>query len=169
MNQSFEAELQVALRALGEVVLPALEGAEKHVIEQLQLSMVVLDFMRQRLPQAAAFVRRDLSDHIALADAVAELQGKHGEDRATQIKTLADDGRAALDNPEFGQGDWVAITRQLRTAVAQAVEASGRTAYEQALDQLVLDHGSQMHLRARAWNLPFGFELRPEDLPALDR
>lgn len=169
MNQSFESELQVVLRALGEVVLPALEGAEKHVVEQLHLSIAALDFMRQRLPLAAQFYRRDLADYIALADAAADLLQLYDASRASHLRALADDGRASLDDPLSAQADWLGVTRQLRSEVTVAIEASGKASYEQALDQLVLDHASAVHLRARAWNLPFGFELRPQDLPALDR
>lgn len=168
MNQSFESELQVVLRALGEVVLPALEGAEKHVAEQLHLSMAALEFMRQRLPLAAQFYRRDLTDYIALADAAADLLQPHDPGRASQLRALADDGRASLDDPLSAQADWVRVTRQLRSEVTLAIETSVKAPYEQALDRLVLDHAATVHLRARAWNLPFGFELRPQDLPALD-
>jgi hypothetical protein len=168
MNQSFVSELQVVLRALGEVVLPALEGADKHVVEQLHLSMAVLEFMRQRLPLAAQFYRRDLTDYITLADSAADLLQPHDASRASHLRALADDGRAALDDPLSAQADWVGATRQLRSAVNMAIEASGKAPYEQALDQLVLDHAAAVHLRARAWNLPFGFELRPQDLLALD-
>ncbi|MGQ2942475.1 MAG: hypothetical protein ACT6Q7_00585 [Blastomonas fulva] len=168
MNQSFESELQVVLRALGEVVLPALDGAEKHVVEQLHLSMAALEFIRQRLPLAVQFYRRDLGDYIALADDVATLLTADEADRAGHLRALADRGRAVLADAGLQQSDWVAATRQLRSAVTEAVEASGNAAYEQALDQLVLDHASAVHLRARAWNLPFGFELRPQDLPAFD-
>jgi hypothetical protein len=168
MNQSFESELQVVLRALVEVVLPALEGAEKHVVEQLHLSMAALEFMRQRLPLAAQFYRRDLTDYIALADAAADLLQSHDASRASQLRALADEGRASLDDPLSTQADWVEVTRRLRSEVTLAIEASGKAPYEQALDQLVLDHASAVHLRARAWNLPFGFELRPQDLPSID-
>lgn len=168
MNQSFESELQVVLRALGEVVLPALESAEKHVVEQLHLSMAALEFMRQRLPLAAQFYRRDLADYIALAVAAADLLQPYEASRASQLRALADDGRAALDDPLAAQADWVRVTRQLRRTVTLAIEASAKAPYEPALDQLVLDHASAVHMRARAWNLPFGFELRPQDLPSLD-
>jgi hypothetical protein len=169
MNQSFESELQVVLRALAEVVLPALDGAEKHVVEQLHLSMAALEFMRQRLPLAAQFYRRDLGAYIALADDVAALLAAHDNSRAAHLRALSDAGRAVLANALSEQGDWVTATRQLRSAVTQAVETSGRALYEQTLDQLVLDHAAAVHLHARAWNLPFGFELRPQDLPMVDR
>jgi hypothetical protein len=168
MNHSFETELQVVLRALGEVVLPALDGAEKHVVEQMHLSMAALEFIRQRLPQADAYFRRDLTDHIALADGAAHLLAASDRNRAAQLRMLADDGRASLDDTQCAQADWVAVTRQLRSAVTQAVETSVGAPHEAALDRLVLDRAGPVHLRARAWNLPFGFELRPEDLPSLD-
>ena len=49
MIHSFDSQLQVALRALEEVVAPSLAGAEKHVVEQLMLAIVTIGFVKTRL------------------------------------------------------------------------------------------------------------------------
>jgi hypothetical protein len=167
MNQSFETQLAVALRALGEVVLPALDGAEKHVVEQLHLTMAVLEFMRQRLPQAGPFYRRDLIDHAMLADASADLIAPYDAARAGDLRALVDAGRAVLDHPAADWNDYIAATRRLRAATAEAAERSGGAPYEAALDTLILDTSAGMHLQARTWYLPFGFEPDPDLLPPL--
>lgn len=168
MNHSFETDLQVVLRALGDVVLPALGAAEKHVVEQLHLSMVALDFMRQRLPDASRYYRRELIDYTVLGDAAAALLASDNSSQAGELQSLAASGRVVLQTATSDWSDYIEATRKLRCAIARAVEASAMTPYEQQLDGLVLDSSSDIHRRARTWYLPFGFELRPQDLPDLN-
>lgn len=164
MNQSFDTQLQVVLRALGETVLPALGGAEKHVVEQLQLSMVALDCIRQRLPHAGRFYRGELAAYVAQADAVAALIDAPSD--IDQLRAHADAGRAALQNPAADWADYVDATRTLRETIADVAERSAGSSFEATLDKLVLATASDLHLQSRVWCQPFGFELRPEDLPA---
>lgn len=162
MNQSFETQLTVALRALGEVVLPALDGAEKHVVEQLHLSMVGLNFIRQQLPHAHSFYRRELVDHMALAKSAAELIGEDDRAAADELCALAEAGREVLDDATADWGEQIAATRRLRAAIAAAVEASAERPYEPALDALVLKVSADLHVKARRWVVSFGFEQHPE-------
>ncbi len=169
MNQSFDTQLGVVLRALGEVVLPALDGADKHVVEQLHLSMAALNFMRQRLPEAGRFFRVELADYAGLAEAIADLLLPHDTTGAEPLRALADAGRAMLRNPVADWADHIEATRRLRAAIAGAIEHGTDTPYRHALNELVMATSSEMHMRARAWYLPFGFEPDPEALPVLDR
>jgi hypothetical protein len=79
VNQSFETLLQVVQRALGEVVLPAVSGADKHVVEQLHLSMAALGLMQARLASARAFSRREVDDYIDIARAIGSAAGSDVE------------------------------------------------------------------------------------------
>jgi hypothetical protein len=164
MNQSFETELQVVLRALGEVVLPALDGAEKHVVEQLHLSMAALDFMRQRLPHAGRFYRGELTAYATHADAVADLIAGHRGDVA-DLRAQAEAARTLLSSPAADWSDYVDATRRLRNVIACVVEGSAGAPYEADLDALVIATATDLHLQSRVWCQPFGFELKPETLP----
>jgi hypothetical protein len=111
MNQSYETQLQVVQRALGETVLPALAGAEKHVIEQLQLSMAAIGFMQSRLPHARRYYRGQLKAYLDMADAVLGLVASE------TLSQLIGKSRVELERPEADDADYVAATRakQLRT------------------------------------------------------
>jgi hypothetical protein len=164
MNQDFETQLQVVQRALGEVVLPALAGADKHVIEQLHLSLAAIGFMQQRLPLARRYYRGTLQRYLAMAGAVIELLG-------TGAKGLADEaahGKAVLDDPAATDADQRTATAALRAGIAALVEAAKDTPHESALDALALEHSEAILTSDRSWCIPLGFELRPEDLPKAD-
>lgn len=164
MNQDFETQLQVVQRALGEVVLPALQNADKHVIEQLHLSLAAIGFMRQRLPHARRYYRGTLQHYLELSAAVVALLPADAGDLAL----LAAEGRAVLDDPSSTDADFCAATGVLRAKIAATVEAGQGTAQESALDALIMDHSERILMEDRAWCVPLGFELRPDDLPRPD-
>ena len=164
MNQDFETQLQVVQRALGEVVLPALGNADKHVIEQLHLSLAAIGFMQQRLPLARRYYRGTLQRYLAMAGAVAALL--HADVKG--LENQSKQSKAVLDDPAASDADLRAATAALRAQIAALVETSRDTPYEGALDALVLEHSEAILLEDRSWCIPLGFELRPEDLPKPD-
>jgi hypothetical protein len=159
MNQSYETQLQVVQRALSDVVLPALAGAEKHVIEQLQLSMAALGFLQHRLPHARRYYRWQLSAYLDLAEAVVVLVAND------TLSQLTQENRTLLQKPEAVDADYVAATRALREAIARQIVVSEGMPHEAALDALILDKSAPILLQDRLWCLRLGFELKPEALP----
>lgn len=152
MIQEFDAQLQVSLRALEEVVAPALAGAEKHVVEQLALAMLTIGFVKQRLPEARRFARWELSAYIELARQL-------GEDPA--LASFIVDGTAALQCAEADIADYEQVTRRGRDVIAGFVDASG----DPAVTAKLLAANKPIIDQQRLWCAPFGFELRPEALP----
>lgn len=168
MIQSFETQLQVSLRALGEIVAPALAGADKHVIEQLHLVMAALGFMQARLSSEVGYQRAELEAYLGLAEEVAANFKKHrGSGCATLIDAVSA-GRAALAQETFESGDYQHTTRQLRELVATLVTDSSSEAEAADLQAMVLARSGAMIGDARLWCLPLGFELDPEALPRRD-
>ncbi len=166
MNLTFETQLQVVQRALGEVVLPALSGAPGHVIEQLHLSMAALGFLQQRMPHVRRYYRGVLTAYCDFAEAAAALVP--GGAGAAALTAEAAAGRTLLLSPEADEAAYQQASAALRAGIAALVEASAGTAHEAALDALVLDRSAAIVLQDRVWCLPLGFELRPQDLPAGD-
>jgi hypothetical protein len=165
MIQTFETQLQVAQRALSETVLPALAGAEKHVIEQLHLTMAALAFMQQRLPYARRYYRSVLQTYLDLANAIIDLLKSHGAAGSDELAGLVEKGQVALKEPEAEEPDYRHITDQLRSIIAAMSEAASATGHEAALDALIIERCGQILLDDRVWCSPLGFELRPQDLP----
>ena len=160
MIQDFESQLQVSLRALQDVVAPALAGAEKHVVEQLMLAVMTIGFVKTRMPEARRFYRMELRSWLALARDVAGIAGG-GHGLAAGIGAA----EAALSDPEKDIADFEQASRQLRDAVTAASSAAAGTAHGKRIDAAILGRHSEMLAQSRQWCLPFGFELQPELLP----
>lgn len=161
MILSFDTQLQVALRALGEVVAPALGQAEKHVQEQLHLAIATLGFVKTRLPEARRWYRMELGHYIDLAEQASLLAGGDAG-----LDTLAAEGVAALASATADIADYETITRHLRDAVTALVDRCAGSDKGAALDRLVLDRSGDLLPQYRQWAVPFGLELKPDALPA---
>ena len=168
MNQSFGTQLQVLRRALSEIISPALADASTHVIEQLHLSIALIDFMRSRLPLARQFHAAELGDFVALGRSIAEVMRVDDLSSAMAIEDLLDTADATLADPAAKSGDLVEICRKIRFAIARLSEASVGQTYEGKLDALIVEHSTKVHMQARIWCEPFGFEPTPDTLPTPD-
>ena len=163
MIHNFDVQLQVALRALEEVVAPALGGAEKHVVEQLMLSIATIGFVKTRLPQARRFYRMELQSCIDLAVESARITGAPD----AMVQAISD-AKSALADPDADIAEYEAISRQLRDHVTALSHASAGRPYQQQLDAFILEKSGALVMQYRLWCAPFGFELQPETLPKAD-
>lgn len=166
MNRSFDVQLQVALRALGEVVAPALSGSEKHVVEQLHLAMATLSFVKTRLPEARRYYRMELRSFMDLASDVAGLARSAQPVGAEELLASVAAGSTLLADPEADLADYDTATRDLRDGITRLSHLCVGAACHREIDRLILDRSEGIMLQSRQWCSPFGFELKPEELPA---
>jgi hypothetical protein len=163
MIHHFDSQLQVALRALEEVVAPALGGAEKHVIEQLMLSIMTIGFVKTRLPEARRFYRMELRSCIDLAQEVTQIVGT--QQHLTDAIGFAEH---ALSDPEADISEFEAASRRLRDLVTIVSNETVGQAFQAQLDLVILEKSAALVAQNRLWCAPFGFELQPENLPKAD-
>jgi hypothetical protein len=169
VNQSFDTQLQVMKRALTDVVMPALDGAGNHVLEQLHLSLAVADFMQRRLPHARRFYRTELRGYASLAGKInALLSSQGGNNSDDELQNLFLNADELIGDPEGEWEDYIELTRQIRTRISQLTESASGQSFEDELDNLVLSAAEDASLQARIWCVPFGFELNEDSLPAAD-
>lgn len=161
MNLSLDVQLQVALRALNDVVAPALGEAEKHVVEQVHLAIATISFVKLRLPDARRFARMELADYLRLAEGVAALAGS-----GDTLSGMIAQGTALLDSATADTADIEAATRTLRSGVTLLASDCANAALRREIDRLVLDRSGALLAQNRQWASPYGFEIKPEDLPA---
>jgi hypothetical protein len=164
MNRSFDVQLQVALRALEEVVAPALDGTEKHVAEQLHLAIATLHFVKTRLPEARRYYRMELRSYMRLAEDAAALASRSLPERTAVLLNAIAAGQQALDDPEADLDAYQAATSNLRDLITGLSDASVGTPHAAELDKLILDRSGAILSQCRQWCTPFGFELKPEEL-----
>ncbi|MEZ5687350.1 MAG: hypothetical protein R3E21_00885 [Caenibius sp.] len=165
MIKNFDIQLQVSLRALREIVAPSLEGAEKHVLEQLHLAIATLDFVKTRLPEARRYYRMELQSYLDLAKDAVSLVGSEPADAAERLSSLVQDGTILLQNPEADLPDYEEANANLREALALLSSRTVGMACQQALETMILQRSENIILQARKWCAPFGFETDPDALP----
>ena len=166
MIQSLDRQLQVVLRALTDVVAPALGDAEKHVVEQLHLSIATLSFVASRMPDARRFARYELLTYADMADAVAEAAAGEKPNQARTLGATATEGRALLERADADTEALEAAARACREEIAAVSDAVHGTEAAGAVERIVLERSGPIIAQSRLWCAPFGFELKPDDLPA---
>jgi hypothetical protein len=158
--QDLDTQLQVVLTALQDVVAPALAGGEKHVAEQLMLSVVTLNFVKSRLPEARRFYRLELRALVDLAREAEGIAGAH-----YSLEDAAAEGQRALSDPEADLADYEVASRRLRDRITATSAQSVGQPHGSQLDRLILERQGSLIAQSRQWCVPFGFELQPESLP----
>ena len=161
MNLDLDVQLQVALRALEETVAPALGGAEKHVVEQFHLALLTLRFVHARLPDMRRYARMELDACLALAGESIAAAGS-----APALSDAVAAAEVVRADPAADTAGIEQAARRLRDEVTALGASAGDPAMAAGLDRLVLEAGGVMIGQARQWASPFGFELRPDELPA---
>ncbi|HSW19135.1 MAG TPA: hypothetical protein VLJ86_18090 [Ramlibacter sp.] len=163
--------LLASIKALEQVVLPAVDARDPLATEQLRLAAGFFKFVRARLDlwyprhvfelnhylELAQMLREDAR---ALSDAVAERLESAIEQacavKAASVPLPADMRRAT------------ATLSECASAVAR-IAAAGDAQLRRRVERQVLAHSKRWVDMQRAWFLPQGFELRPDALPSLEQ
>jgi hypothetical protein len=168
MMQSFDTQLQVSMRALSEVVAPALQADDGHAIEQLHLVIATLNFTRQRLPYARSYHRLELQYLMNLAADIRRLIGDDHPALKTLLSDTEEAGKTELARPEAEIEDYLIVGRKLRELITEAVQSSADKPYEQKLDTLVTDQQKQFFITQRVYCAPLGLDHEVEQLPSIE-
>lgn len=155
-----DLQLSVSIKALREVVAPALDPANRVAAEQLHLAIVTLSMVQAGLPMQHARARSELANASALADLVVKAGAKEPTSLSAAKAALADAAKttAALDT----------LRILLLDEIEGSVAATAGTPAEGAVSKAVVQ-GSKAQLDlARAWNKGAGFEVNPDEVPPLD-
>lgn len=161
MVPDIDLQLQTVIRALSEVVAPAVSPQNQPAIEQLHLSIATLKLLKERVPLEHARARVELTQAIALAEAMQAADGTRAMDAAVA------DSRQALADPAAGATQLDERRRALLALAEAAVAAAEPAARDKIARAVVAASRAQLDL-ARAWCLPAGFETSPGSIPPLD-
>jgi hypothetical protein len=161
MVPDLDLQLQVALKALRETVAPAVDPANKVAIEQLHLSIATIAIVRDRLPQARRFARRQMTDALALADSVARAARTDPSIDLAALDAALATGEALLVDPDAETADFEASNAIVTEATLAVINAAQNSAAIAAIDAAVLRASAPGIERGRAWFLSAGFEPDP--------
>lgn len=162
------------IKAMTEVVLPAVDPEHKMAQEQARLVIGMLQLMRQQLPLQFRYDRTELDRYVTLSVQLQQqVQGSAKTQGAMKDLSASAAGAAkVLDRARAEPGELEAAVFELRAkvgALVQAVGADGESAGQDALKHLILDAAKDQLERERSWLIAMGYESDPSSVPPIER
>lgn len=172
MQLRSDIQLQSMIKALRDVIIPAIDPANRLAVEQAQLVTGMLGLMQHQLPLQYGFDRDELRRLVDLLHglkvvcdldpALESLPGKY--------KGLITESRAVLDGSTVDPGRLHETVRRLREVVGEVARFADEHAAEparQRIEREVLELSREQLLRDRALVAPQGWEPDPAALPSI--
>ena len=160
-----EIQIQVILKALTDVILPAVDQDNKLAQEQTRLAIGTLQLVAKRLPIAYRYDRDELNRYVGLSrDLIAQVGKKAGGTVVGGLEALAAHGADVLDRARAEPAEMEKAIFDLRATVGELIEAvhtSGDPAAQAALRKLVLAAAKPELERERAAVVDMGWETDP--------
>jgi hypothetical protein len=165
-------QIKSMVKAMTDVVLPAIDPANKLAQEQARLVIGMLGLMAQQLPLQFRFDRDELARLLELAAALKQAAGRSPALR-TGVENMGQAAAAAavtLEQAKVGPEQLEQSVRALRAVTSELVRAACSTADEPAMQQVqdaVLAVSKEQFLRDRSWVLAQGWEPDPAAIPGI--
>ncbi|MDB5985812.1 MAG: hypothetical protein JWR16_865 [Nevskia sp.] len=167
-------QIQSMIKAMVDVVLPALDPHNKLAQEQARLIVGMLGMMAQQMPLQYRF---DCDESARLISFARELQqfARGGSETGAAVAALAEQTGNAKCGPEVSTSAPGEIERQVRElrrltgAVVTAVFHDGEPAARVQVGKSVLDMSKAQLLRDRSWVLAQGWEPDPASVPPIEQ
>lgn len=172
MQMRPDIQLQAVIKALGDVVLPAIDAANKPAVEQAKLSIGLLSLLAEQLPVQFSFDCDELARLIATGETLvaSAAGGDATQAAAASLRDALGPAAAALDGARSGPAKVIGAVRRLREATSTLVtqaHADGTADARAAIDRAVLAMSKAQLLRERALMRLQGWEPDPTALPPL--
>jgi hypothetical protein len=166
-------QLQTAIKAMTDVVLPAVDRGNIMAQEQARLVIGMLHLALSRLPLAYRFERDELSRFLALAQTLqaraADLP--NGNAALRDLSKIADQGKDVLSRAGAEPGELETAVFRLREQIGSMVttlSAELPAAQLRPIYDAVTDHAHEQLLRERSWVIAQGWEADPKAIPPIE-
>jgi len=166
-----DAQLKTMIKAMTDVIIPALDGSNQLAMEQSRLVVGMMILMERQLPLQFRFDRDELARLIETAHDLVALAGAEREGGLERARCTA---AAVLDRCQAGPDDLHLAVRDMRVAICDTIDrmndpgAHADATLIAACDAIVLRMSQQQLLRDRVLLLPQGWELQPDALPDIE-
>lgn len=173
MQMRPEVQIKAMIKALTDVVIPAVPQENKLAMEQANLVVGMLNLMQVQLPLQFRFDRDEL---LRLVNTAARLNALRTTDAAMAAAIDGVDGpcgRAAdvLARCQFGPQDLYAAILALRAAFCALVDASANSADDDGrrqVEAILMSMSKEQLLRDRALMKPQRWEPDPAAVPDIE-
>ena len=160
-----DIQIQSVLKAMNDVVLPALDPKNPLAQEQARLCMGMLSVMAAQLPLQFRFDCDELTRLLGLSNRLQQLD---------EVGRLAPQAIASLRQDTERAADVLARARAEPSEVLAAVRAlraaceKGEASETQGLERAVLSASKEQLLRDRSWVLGQGWEADPKAIAPIE-
>ena len=174
MQMRPEIQIQSMLKALNDVVLPAVDANNPLAQEQTRLCMGMLTLMAAQLPKQFRFDCDELSRLIKLAHRMQEIGTAQqlAPQAFSKLNAASSNAVDVLARAQAEPAEVLGAIKSLREYTSRFVQesfendtAGNKTAEVQ---RLVLDSSKEQLLRDRSWVLIQGWEAEPQNIPPID-
>ena len=162
--------LRACMKALDEVIAPAIDPAHPLANEQLRLVRGFLAFFAARMDHVPRRERFELEHYRAMGARLLPLAQGVAADTAARLEDAVAQAGATLAGAEPSNDALRAATARLTAAVSSLVRCSARAepALRDAIERQVFTHSRALVDLQRTWFALQGFDLHPEQLRSLD-
>lgn len=166
-------QLQTVIKAMTDVILPAVDPNNKLAQEQAGLVIAILNLIAQRMPLIYRYEREELTRFLELAGQLH----KHAKDfPGTEavlhsLSDTMDEGSDVLDRARADPKELEAANFAMRERIGHLIT----TIYSQMgpvqlkpINELVLAHAKEQLIRERSWLIAQGWEADPSSIPPVE-
>lgn len=163
-------QLQAMIKAMTEVVLPAVDSDNELACEQAQLVLGMLHLLAARLPWQFHYDIDELDGALKLGAAILD-RGRGGPATRSALEALdvsAARGRSVLAGAQASPEDLENAILELRQRTASLLKAlgtDGERDCRKTIGRAVVEASREQIERERAWFAPQGWDTE-EDAPA---
>ena len=168
MQPGFDLRLRTMMKALAEVVLPAIEGSNRMAQEQAKLVLGSLEVIRQQVDHAHWYEAAEL---VSLCNLAGDLAAVKGFDAGAGLDELRKAGGALVARWDVSLPELREASVRLRDAISEAVERAGagnRADVSHAVSQLVMVHAEGQIGRERAFIAGTRWDTYPDTLRSIE-
>jgi hypothetical protein len=162
--------LRASIKALDEVVAPAIDASNPLAVEQLRLVSRFLGFLRTRLQYQAERERFELRHYLALTNALRGDAASCAPPCAALFDEAIAAGATLVDRIDASTQDIRTAVDRLTAALSVLVRsvADADPVLRQRVERTVVAASKSLFDVQRAWYLPIGFEPDPDQVPSIE-
>jgi hypothetical protein len=164
-------QLRACIKALEDVIGPALDPADAQAAEQHFLVTDYLRHLRGHLDHLGERTRFDTVHHLRIAKAIVGDAGIVAPAAADALHEAIGDSETVLQLAGAPTGEVKAAAARLAAAIRRTIRdaAEADSGVRTRIERRVLEFSSEKIEFDRAWHLPQGLEPDPASVVPLDR
>lgn len=170
MSDHNDNSFRAAIKALGQVVAPAVDPSNPLAVEQLKLVIQFLELHVDRRQLQGRLDWRELELNVDFGAAVLKASGADSLQAAKDLSHWVALGQAYLGQPGPAVGERQRLSEAIATAISGVLaERNARDdgVQDQGVERVVLEHARKHLDLKRSWFLPFGFESDAKRIPSI--